>query len=633
MSLSMITIKRLAAASWIALGLATLAACGGGGGAGGQGSSGSGGAGGTSNATEMSVSTPTPTVGSDGLTAVTINVAVKDGGQNALANQPVTLTSSDSGVTISGAMTRTDANGNFSKTIAITDKVNRDVTLTVTSGTLVRQLTLQVVGSQLSINGPSTVAQGAVASFTASLRDSGGNPVVGKTLTLSSTAGNTFSPSGTLTTNSAGQVNFTIPTPRPGADTITGTAGGASSTFVINVATSGLAFTSPTELQELDVNVTHSVSIQFANSTGSSVGQAMTFSSPRGDLDLVTAGNQSTLVATTGAGGVATVQIRSAEAGLTTLSVVGPGGITATRQIEFVSRNPGKIAVQASPAVVGVNLSSQSNNSSRVIATVLDLNDNPVKGAQVSFEQVADPSLGTIETLATTDSSGVAAVTFRPGPRSTGNNAVQIRATVVGTSINRSTFLTVSEQALYVRIGTGNSIVEPDSTKYRMPWTALVTDASGRGVANVTVSVTLTFINYRKGDWVPPALGVTSGGWNQQITATCASEDVNTNNRLDPTEDTNGNGRLDPGQVAAVTVLSTTNASGFADINIEYQQQYARWAEARLRATVTSLAGTEFFDVTDFWLPILASDVNDLSSSPPGDPSPFGVANSCANPN
>jgi hypothetical protein len=632
MSLSMITIKRLAAASWLALGLATLAACGGGGGAGGQGGTNTG-AGGSSNATEMSVSTPTPTVGSDGLTTVTVNVAVKDAGQNALANQPVTVTTSDSGVTISGAMTRTDANGNFSKTVAVTDKVNRDVTLTVTSGTLVRQLTLQVVGSQLSINGPSTVAQGALASFTASLRDSGGNPVVGKTLTLSSTVGNTFNPSGTLTTNAAGQVNFTIPAPRPGADTITGTAGGASSTFSINVATSGLAFTSPAELQELDVNVTHSVSIQFANSTGSSVGQAMTFSSPRGDLDLVAAGNQSTLVATTGAGGVATVQIRSAEAGLTTLSVVGPGGITATRQVEFVSRNPGKIAVQASPAVVGVNLSSQSNNSSRVIATVLDLNDNPVKGAQVSFEQVADPSLGTIETLATTDSSGVAAVTFRPGPRSTGNNAVQIRATVVGTSINRSTFLTVSEQALYVRIGTGNSIVEPDSTKYRMPWTALVTDASGRGVANVTVSVTLTFINYRKGDWVPPALGVTSGGWNQQITATCASEDVNTNNRLDPTEDTNGNGRLDPGQVAAVTVLSTTNASGFADINIEYQQQFARWAEARLRATVTSLAGTEFFDVTDFWLPILASDVNDLSSSPPGDPSPFGVANSCTNPN
>jgi len=43
-----------------------------------------------------------------------------------------------------------------------------------------------------------------------------------------------------------------------------------------------------------------------------------------------------------------------------------------------------------------------------------------------------------------------------------------------------------------------------------------------------------------------------------------------------------------------------------------------------------TVQGTETTETSKFRLPIAASDVTDQNTNPPGNPSPFGQSNSCA---
>src|SRR5690606_37379173 len=92
-----------------------------------------------------------------------------------------------------------------------------------------------------------------------------------------------------------------------------------------------------------------------------------------------------------------------------------------------------KLSLQASPTVVGVNLSPSGTNSSQLTAVVRDAADNPVKNVRVNFSSVADPSNGRIEPgFAMTDSSGAATTSFIPGASTTGPGGVILQASVHG---------------------------------------------------------------------------------------------------------------------------------------------------------------------------------------------------------
>jgi hypothetical protein len=603
----------------------TLAACGGSGaGAGGGGDLGGGG-----QAQSLTLLSDTNDLDSAGSASATITAVVKDLGNRALANQNVEFTTDDPGATLQVSNSRTDASGKAVAQLSTTDPRARAITVrAAVQGTAVQaERTIQVAGTAISINGPQTIAFSVPSIYTVSVRDSASKPVPNVPVTLASASGNAIATSPALT-NSLGQASFSVTGGVGGADTLTASALGVSATRTISVSGTQLEFIGPADDgTELSVGSPHQVRVRLRTNGNPVAGQTIDFSTTRGSLSATSA--------VTDGNGEAWVDVSATTAGYASIIATEPGNATATRAVEFVAVTPAKLSLQASPSVVGVNLSPSGTNSAQLTAVVRDAADNPVKNVRVNFSSIADPSSGRIEPgFAMTDSSGAATASFIPGPNSTGPGQVILQANVHGAPAvpAATTSLTAARQELSVVIGTGNTIEEPDSTTYRMPWTALVTDSSGAPVANATITAQLEPLGFRTGEWISGGGGGGGSGWTQQVYATCASEDVNRNGMLDNGEDIlipdiGTVGSLDPGQVAAAVVTSennVTNAFGEAKITIVYPQGYGAWVYYRLRVSINAPAGTEGSAVSDFWLPVLAADIQSADISPPGDQSPLG---------
>lgn len=619
---------------WMALVAALLlgalvAACGGGGaGAGGAAAGGTGDSTAAAAPTSMLVTTSTPSIGSDGRTSATIAAIVKDASNRTLANQQVDFATTDAGSRLQVVSARTDATGLASATLSIADPANRTIEVSARSGSLQGSVKVAVVGTQIALNGPTDLVAGAANEFTVSLRDSSGAVIAARLIAISSSAGNALS-GATVTTDSAGQARFQVTGSKAGADTLSVSALGAIATSAIQVSATQLSFASPSAALEVPVNTTQAVTVQFLLNGAAQANQSIQFFTTRGQL--------SAAAASTDASGLASVNLSSPTAGAATITARA-GSVISAQRIEFVSRTPGKMTLQSSPANVGVNLSPTGTNSSQLVAVVRDAADNPVKGALVSFSAIADPSNGRIEpATATTDSSGVAAVAFFPGANSTGNSQIRMQAAVTGTAVVAQTSLSASRQELVVRIGTGNTIEVLDATKYAMPWTAAVTDGSGNPVVGASIQASLVGARYLKGAYVwNSVIWVPRGEDSTLPPFVCISEDSNQNLRLDAGEDVNGNGALDPANVAVASLVSDagrTDATGFANLRVVYPKEFANWTEVRLRVTITTLAGTEGTSDRTFVLPVLAADVADEVVAPPGAISPFGRKGDCANPN
>lgn len=624
----MLGLKKWIAAIAAMTAAALLAGCGGGG-AGAQGGA-AGVGGGATEAAALELRTSVPSLDSDGRSTATITATVKDASNRALANQQVEFSTTDSGSILQVLSARTDANGAASATLALTDQSNRSIQVSARSGSLSGSVSVAVVGTSLILNGPSNLVTGAPTEFSVGLRDSSGAALAGKPVSISSRAGNSVSPASVIT-DATGQARFTVTGNAPGSDRVTVSSLGASAAIDLTVSSTQLVFSTPGANQEIPVATSQPVTVVYSIAGVPQAGQAVQFTTTRGSL--------SANSAFTDGGGQATVQLSSDLAGVATITA-SVGSVISTQRAEFVSRAPAKISLQPSPASVPVNLSTGGANSSQLIAVVRDASDNPVKGVTVHFSAVSDPSNGRIEPpFAVTDNSGVASVAFLPGPNSTGNNQIRVRASTGSGGISATATLTAASQELMVRVGTGNQIEVVDATTYSMPWTAVVTDGNGNPVTGASIQASLLSMRYRKGYYV-------WGGsaWDRQVTATCLSEDRNGNLKLDAGEDDplhpewtgNGNGRLDPGNVATASVVSAggkTDASGFASLRIDYPKWYGGWVEVRLRVTITTIAGTEGTDERVFVLPVLAADLTNEQVSPPGQPSPFGMASECRDPN
>jgi Bacterial Ig-like domain (group 1) len=584
---------------------------------------------------------PTSTLASASGSTITLTAVVKNSGNAGVAGQTVLFSTTDAGVTIVNPEAVTNATGTATGTMTIgagpTSNSNRTIAVVATSSGLTVTQNVQVVGSTVTVTGPDAVALSTAAQYVVTVRDSASNALASQAVTVTSQAGNpiTSSPG---TTDAQGQFKFSVTPSKAGSDTLTIAAAGVSAVKSFSVSGDQLSFVgSPAEVE---VNSVQTLTLNLLKNGVAFANQPVDVRATRGTL--------STNSVTTDSAGRATVTITSPTAGFTEVNASSASGLNATSRIEFVSSNPSKINLQASPSTVATNVSGSSSNSSQLIATVRDAADNPVKNSRVNFSFVADPSNGRIEPgFATTDSNGTASTVFIAGPNSSGNNAVVIAASLPGVPAVAASqaSLTVSRSVLVVRIGTGNEVEKIDTTKMGRPYTVIVSDSSGNPVKDVLIQASLVPLLYFKGFYIWNGVDQ----WVKSVNYQCANEDTNGNGQLDPAQGAtlgeddpangigNGDTFLTPGNPAVVAFnagfeTGKTNSLGYLDMRVIYPREYATWLQVRLRVTAV-VAGTEGVGIATFTLPGVAGDYTSATVAPPGVFSPYGQASACTNPN
>ena len=568
----------------------------------------------------ITVLASSPSLPSDSGQTLTIQAIVRDA--NNVAMEGVTVIMSSNSGTLTFTNPVTDQSGIVTATLGNGgDPTPRMITVTADAQGVTGAVTVNVTGTDISVSGPASLPSGDSATYTVVLLDAAGNGISGQTVDVSSSNGNTLSAS-SLTTDSSGQAQVTVTATVAGLDTITATSLGISATTDLNVSDDSFALTAPVSGDQILLNTATPVSVTWTVGGVPQAGQTISFSSTRGTLSAPTA--------ITDATGTASVSIQSTNAGPAQITATNPGGTSTAVDVQFIANAPATIDLQANPFTVGPNEQSQ------ITAVVRDSAGNLVTGATVVFD-LQDVTGGQLSVAsASTNLQGRAQTTYTSSVTTSANNGVVITGTVQGTAISDIVTLTVAQREVFISIGTGNSIFEPNSAQYRVEFAIQVTDSQGNGVEGVTVQAGILSENYWKGFWFFDLL---AGAWFQNVTAgPCADEDVNRNGVLDAGEDTNLSGRIEAGNVATAVAQSTgtgtfvTDAAGFGIVDVFYPQDHARWVEVTLEAT-TSVQGTEFASASRFVLPINGDDVDEENEAPPGVISPFGQSGSCLDTN
>ncbi len=586
----------------------------------------------------MTVASSATSVKSDNSDSVTITATALNSSNAAVSGVAVTFSAS-TGV-ISASSASTDATGQAKVTFSAgADPTNRTATITVTSGTITKQVPVAIAGStiDLSANSTALTVGGSLATLTATLKNAGGTPIANTPVTFASTGSTplTVTPT-TGTTNAAGQVAVQVSGSTAGTGTVTATSSGFSRTVdfgVTGATTFGITSTVPASVNKvaslllapdasLRVNVTAptGTGVVFVSTSGTwSYG-----SSPgAGQSTVIAAGNSATNVLTVTAAGVVTVQVYNAASPGTTDLV--------TASVTSAVANATKITLQSSPTVVSPSTGG-SGGVSTLIATVTDANNQPVGGATVAFqivnatgggETIAPAVAQTLTAASGTQALGQAKATFTAGSLPSGASGVQIKATVVevpsvftgnGTSGANATVV-IGGTAGSVTIGRATVIQDAgNSTAYILPMSVLVADANGNPVASATVSLSAWPIAWAPGNACSPGNYYYNEDANEDLVLDLNNEDGVRYDYVVPKPATfaigSKDGQATPPNSASGTLPATvtTDASGLATFNLTYTKSNALFIKARIKAS-TRVQGTETVGQTVFTLPALLTDI------------------------
>jgi hypothetical protein len=573
---------------------------------------------------------------SDGSKKANITAYVRDSNNNLVSGQLVTFQTTSGAVAVTRATT--DASGSALATLdPFNDPTNRTITVTATAGTATAKIDIPVIGTKLTLSGPSTLVVGtAPATYTASLIDAAGTGIANQTVTLTSALGNTLTPN-TYTTDATGQKSFTLTPATSGNETITATVAGMTATQQITISNQNFRFTTPDStssvIPDINLNTPTTVVVTWLQGTTPQVGKTVNFVSTRG--------TPSSFTTTTDASGQASYTLQSSSAGPAVISATGTGAttnVTTQASINFIATTPASLALQASPASI------PTNGSSNLTATVRDAAGNLVKGKTIDFTITSDVTGGTLSIAqAVTDAAGQAHTVYQATSTTSAKDGVVVKATVdTSPTVFGSAKLTVAGQTVFLDLGTGNTITALDQTQYSLPYSVRAHDQAGNGVNNVTVTFTVVSLGYQKGimdfgangPWSPVSATAPAdpNGFTLYGISGCASEDVNNDGNIANANDYNHDTKIWPGAVVNSSTLSgVTAADGYATINLIYAKDHAKWVAVRLVATAT-VSGTESTASRDFWLPGLTADYTNKNQEPPGLYSPYGAANLCSLP-
>jgi Bacterial Ig-like domain (group 1) len=590
----------------------------------------------------LTLTTNVPQISSNGASSATLKALVRDANNNVEPNVVVTFAATSGQLVVTNStgtgQGTTDATGSVTATLnASTDPQNRDITVTATAGSSTAKVVVSVIGTNLSLSGPASLVLNTAGSYSVTLTDSGSAGIPNQAVTLASALGNAVP--ATITTNANGQAQFAVTPTVSGNDTITATALGQSAQQAVSVSNQSFAFTAPAVSLQIPIGQVGSavpVTVKWLSGTTPQAGKTINFAATRGTFSATSA--------VTAADGTATVMIYSTSAGPATISAAdSTNAVSAQVLVDFVATTPAAISMQASPTSVGLA------GSSTITATLRDAQNNLVPNQTVNFS-VSDVTQGSLsQATAITNGQGQASTLYTASTTASATSGVVITGVVQGTGLSNTTTLTVGGQTVFLSLGTGNTIGVYSATQYSQIYSVQAVDATGAGVPNIPITFTVKSLGYAKGRWV-----VGTSAWTQSFSTLvgdpdvytlngingCQSEDLNGNGILDvsggSTEDYNGNGRLDPGLVVSTAEVTgqsaTTGSDGSAAVTLIYPKDHARWVAVELTATAT-VNGTQNSATATYWLPILSTDITDITVSPPGVNSPYGQATTCLNPN
>ena len=498
---------------------------------------------------------------------------------------------------------------------------NRTIEVTASTATFSQVLEVQVVGTQININGSSSAILNDPVPLTISLVDSDGNGIANKTVTLSATNGQLSDTS--PVTSVEGQITINYASAVAGSDTVVAIALNSQSEFTIAVQEDDFSFVDASidnEAVEVELNTETELTVQWLKNGTAFANGNVTLTTSRGLVAVDTASTDSE-------GNVA-FSIQSNNAGFASITATGLDAqgneVNARTLVEFVATVADNIIVDGTPDSVG-----PSGQTSTITSVVRDPNGNLVKGKVINFV-VDDVSGGTISpNQATTNRSGIASTVYTSNAASS-FEAVKVYATVADTpTVSDFTSLTVGDRAFDISIGTGRLIEAPQQSSYSKEFSVFVTDPDSNPVPNALMTFSAPSVKftdggvYRKGTW---SYDEDNNIWIQVITATCANEDVDGNGILDESEDFNNDGLLTPGNVVSIPSTSTTDINGQALIDILFAKQFGAWVDVDISVKAES-AGSESSESQEFSLPVAAADLVDDASPPPS--SPYGQSSNC----
>jgi hypothetical protein len=598
------------------------------------------------------------TIPSDNSSTVDVTAYVRDASNKFLKDIPVAFGVSSGGytltsTTVGGVAGVTDANGTVKATVStLNDPTNRTITITASVGSIASTATVNVVGTVLTVQGPTSLTAGQIQAYTVTLNDSGAKGISGKTITVTAPSNATVSAT-TLTTDNQGRATFNVTGGTGGTGTLTVAGLGLTSTATITVAGDALTFSTPAANSLIALKTAQTFTVVWSTNGVPVVGQPVNFATTRGCINppgatcITAVGPPPTLVSSTAAvttngSGQASVSVLSDNAGGATITATLANGTVASRLVQFVAVTAASIDVQPSVFTVA------PNEQSTISAVVRDAQNNLVANKTVVFN-LTDVTGGTLSVAsALTDLQGRAQTVYTAGTVASAKDGVSITASVQGASpaVTKTVALTVAGRQVFIAIGTGNQISEPNTAQYKKDYTVIVTDSTGAGVKGVPLSMSVLSQRYFKGvrkaaagatSWatcytIPQALASCIIGTppSASVTLGCADEDFNRNGVLDAGEDQNNSAKIEAGNIAAVAPSAiSTDDNGFALVSVYYPQEYAYYLQVTLQAQA-QVQGTAFSASSTFLLEGLAADFNDLSSSPPGPVSPFGKSNTCS---
>lgn len=637
---------------------------------------------------DISLVSDKATLPNNGTQVVNLTATTLDASRGAAGGAPLTFAVDDPAksafVSAAGGGAVTDTNtGQLKATVELgSNKTNRTIKVTATSGTVSRSISFDVVDSSavtptaadmsMSLN-KATIGNGGgdTVDVTVTAVDSGRNAVSGIDVTFSVDSNAVLVVgNGKTAADGTAKASVTI-----GADRsnrlVTVTA--KSGTFVRQASFRVTGAKLQATLQPATLKVGDPGQVQYTLTDVNAnpmVGVTLTVSGP---------GPTASATGTTDSSGRYLYSYVAAGSGPTAISAQAGGAtITSTVQIDAkLSDVPAAVDIASAtftvaPSVVSVNAVGSKDNRAELRLLFLTANNVPVPNVRVRLG-LGDNAAGTDgdigsgkDAIVTSDANGVAVSSFIPGQRASSTDQVKIYAcyakddsveTILACPASRklSVSLTVVEQPLSISIGSAQEIaVGANGQTYTVKFTVLVVDAAGNPKSDVQLTPLLDLPSYQKGEWV---YSDADQKWGQIIRAKCIAEDSSINGFRNGTietfngvsEDVNGNGQLEPRKSdVSIAMISTTktDANGTALLRIEYPQNYGEWVEYSIRVaasgvvsppavwgrvatpgyTLNSLVGNkELTPVPD--------TVIKTQAKPPFIKSPYGISASCSDPN